>query len=42
MDVLAIYVRQTPKLAGAAVNKRFAKQVPATPEETLRDNACHQ
>ena len=41
MDVLAIYVRQTPKLAGAAVNKRFAKQVPATPEETTRDNACH-
>ena len=30
MDVLAIYVRKTPKLAGAAVNKRFAKQVPAT------------
>jgi len=32
MDVLAIYVRKTPKLAGAAVNKRFAKQVPVTPE----------
>ena len=30
MDVLAIYVRKTPKLAGSAVNKRFAKQVPAT------------
>ena len=30
MDVLAIYVRKTPKLAGAAINKRFAKQVPAT------------
>ena len=39
MDVLAIYVRKTPKLAGAAINKRFAKQVPATSEETIRSNA---
>ena len=36
MDVLAIYVRQTPKLAGAAVNKRFAKQVPATQEGAVQ------
>ena len=36
MDVLAIYVRKTPKLAGAAVNKRFAKQVPATKEEVVQ------
>ena len=36
MDVLAIYVRKTAKLAGAAVNKRFAKQVPATKEEVVQ------
>ena len=36
MDVLAIYVRKTPKLAGAAVNKRFAKQVPATQEGAVQ------
>ena len=36
MDVLAIYVRKTPKLAGAAINKRFAKQVPATQEGAVQ------
>ena len=36
MEVLKIYVRPTVKLANQAVNKRFAKQVPATAEGAVQ------